>query len=234
MSKKSQNSQKESVLECDALTLTYGRKSIFSSLHLQFSAGEIVVLLGENGAGKSSLLKLLWGYLQPTRGHVLLSGREVHKIPKAQIPFAFGYLSQSSQYPLGYSVAEYIQMAGYPIGVDFHAQSALFDWVVRDLDLWDLKDRALLDLSGGERQRAKCARLWLQACLVSHPLVLLIDEFETHLDTHWKNHISKIWIDLASQGSLVILAGHDQALYQEMAQEFSEPHRIRFIQLDNL
>ena len=178
-------------------------------------AGEILGIVGPNGSGKSSLLKLLAKVLRPQEGAVALFGRDLGRLPQAEVARTVALVPQEHQQIFPFTVIETVLMGRYP---HHHGAtwSAGFDWESADdlavaqrameaVDITHLADRLVTDLSGGERQRCVIARALAQV-----PQVLLLDEPTAFLDLRHQIDICGIVRRLKEErGLTVVLVSHD-------------------------
>ena len=180
----------------NAATIGFGATPLFKGLSLGLGRGERACLVGRNGTGKSTLLKLLAGAIEPDSGERFLQ-------PGATV----AYLPQDPTPPPGQSVADYVA-AGLreTLGADVDARHPV-DAMLARVDLTG--DRALGTLSGGEGRRAALARV-----LVGDPDVLLLDEPTNHLDLPTIE-----WLEeelLRFKGALLIIS-HDRAFLNRLS-----------------
>ena len=163
------------------LSLGYNGSIIVDDLSLNIPSGRFTVLVGQNGCGKSTILRALAGLLAPMKGEIFLDGRPTRKMPSRERAKQIGVLTQGPQAPEGLTVAELVRQGRYP-------HRRLFErWSSRDedacahaLDLTNmtaLSDRQVESLSGGQRQRA-----WIAMALAQETDILLLDEPTTFLD----------------------------------------------------
>ncbi len=175
----------ETLLTAQDLHFRYTKDGpeVVRGLSLTLARGEIRALLGGNGAGKSTALRLLAGVLSPQRGRVTATGR-VGLLP--QEPSVL--FTQST-------LARELELAGPP------EQQAE---VIRLCRLEGLLERHPFDLSGGEEQRAALALLWLR-----EPEVLLLDEPTKGLDGQAKAELAALLAQAAAAGKAILLVSHD-------------------------
>ncbi|MBI4495255.1 MAG: ABC transporter ATP-binding protein [Chloroflexi bacterium] len=145
------------------------------------AAGELVGVLGPNGSGKTTLLRLAAGTLRPRRGSVLLDGREVCSLPRAEVARRLAVVPQESRLPFAYTVREVVSLGRTPyahlLAGPTRADRQAVETALELAGLVDLADRSFGELSGGERQRAILAM-----ALAQQPRLLLLDEPTAHLD----------------------------------------------------
>jgi len=187
---------------------------VLRDLELVVRPGQVVGVIGPNGSGKTSLLKILAKLLRPERGVVRLFGRDLAGMPQEAVARGVALVPQDSALAFPYTIAETVLMGRFP----HHRRSGLagFGWEAPDdlrhaeaamqaLDVGHLADRLISDVSGGERQRAIIAR-----ALTQQPQVLLLDEPTAFLDLHHQVDICRIVRRLSEErGLTILLASHD-------------------------
>jgi iron complex transport system ATP-binding protein len=168
-------------LEAQAVTWEAGGRRILDDVSLRAASGRTVGLLGPNGSGKSSLLRCLAGLQRPTRGRVLLDGRDLPRWPRRDLARRVAVLAQESATELELTVADVVALGRIPhrprlAGEDAH-DLEIMATALAQVDLTGFARRRWHTLSGGERQRAQLAR-----ALAQEPRELLLDEPTNHLD----------------------------------------------------
>lgn len=165
------------------VTQTYGDRVVFSKASFACAPGEVVALLGNNGAGKSTFLKILAGLAQPTEGKVSLGGlRATALVSEARVQ-AVAYQAQQLPRVEGFAVADFVALAQANRRylarrhVPLPEESAWFQACLRTFDAAQLSARSLETLSGGEWMRVQLARVWAQRARIN-----LLDEPDTGLD----------------------------------------------------
>ena len=188
---------------------------VLDGLTFEVDAGEILGIVGPNGSGKTSLLKLLAKVLRPYTGNIALFGHDLGTMPQGEVARTVAFVPQESSQVFSFSVMETVLMGRYPHHRDAK-WSAGFGWesaedvsiaeqAMQDTDLTHLAGRSVMDLSGGERQRCMIARALAQA-----PRVLLLDEPTAFLDLQHQIEICAIVRRLKEErGLTVVLVSHD-------------------------
>jgi branched-chain amino acid transport system ATP-binding protein len=144
----------------------YGRAHILADVALEVGKGEVVVLLGRNGAGKSTTLKTIMGWVRPQRGEVVFDGRRIDRLPTYRIAQAgLGYVPEDRRIFTDLSVAENLDVGRRGQGWTPERLFELFP------NLAAAKERPGGTLSGGEQQMLAIART-----LMGNPSCLLLDE----------------------------------------------------------
>ena len=175
-----------SVLELKNLSFVYGQKTPFEkravdNVSLSIEKGEFIGIIGHTGSGKSTLVQMLNGLIQPTEGQVLLDGEDIWQNPKEirKVRFKVGMVFQYPEYQL-FEETVYKDIAFGPTNMGKSEQE--IDLAVRKAaEFTDLKPELLqkspFDLSGGEKRRAAIAGV-----IAMDPEVLVLDEPTAGLD----------------------------------------------------
>jgi putative ABC transport system ATP-binding protein len=179
---------------------------------LTIEDGEWIAIRGRTGHGKSTLLNLLGGLDRPTAGQVSLDGRDLGRLPDAELSrvraAAIGFIFQTFNLIPTLTAAENAEAALIPLGIN-HAHRR--ERVGKALDSVGLGDRAQhlpAELSGGQQQRVAIAR-----ALVKEPRVLLADEPTGNLDEETRDEIIALLDSLwRERGLTLILVTHDSAV----------------------
>ncbi len=186
--------------------VSYGLRDL--SLHLE--RGEFTFLTGVSGAGKTTLLRLLFAASRPTRGQLLVAGRNLMRLPKSHIPKlrrGIGVVFQDFK-PLSERTAfENVAIALEIAGARRREVRARTWSILKRVGLGHRLDHRPRALSGGEQQRVAIAR-----ALVGDPPLLLADEPTGNLDAELSIDIMDIIADAHARGTTVVVATHDQAL----------------------
>jgi tungstate transport system ATP-binding protein len=188
------------MLTLQDVALSFGRVQALQGVNVSVEQGECVALVGANGSGKSSLLRLMQGLLQPTQGRV-----QQADLQRQAFVFQKPWMLRASVLT---NVALAAWLRGRPWGLAKQdAQAAL-----HNVDLADLGDRAARTLSGGQQQRLAVAR----AC-VSQPRVLLLDEPTASLAPLSKRELEQLMARFKSQGMTLVFASHNLGQVKRLA-----------------
>ncbi|HDJ1438962.1 TPA: ABC transporter ATP-binding protein [Serratia rubidaea] len=165
------------------ITWKVGKKVIVDDVSLHIAPGETVGLLGPNGCGKSSLLRVLAGLRRPHSGRVTLEGQPLARIAKKQLARRVAFVEQHGMTDANMRVREVVKLGRIPHHSPFSNWSRGDDEIVaaalQRVDMLEKSDQGWLSLSGGERQRVHIAR-----ALAQTPSEILLDEPTNHLDIH--------------------------------------------------
>ncbi|MFQ5992673.1 MAG: ABC transporter ATP-binding protein [Nitrospiraceae bacterium] len=188
---------------------------VLNGVSFEVAEGEILGIIGPNGCGKTTLLKLLTRILRPQGGAIRLFKREISQISQDMIARTAALVPQDSQQIFPYTIAEMVLMGRFPhrrrgglvLGLDWEEPHDLeiADQAMNEMDIAHLSHRLIGDVSGGERQRAVIAR-----ALTQQPQVLLLDEPTAFLDLHHQLDICRTLRRLNEErGLTVMLVSHD-------------------------
>jgi iron complex transport system ATP-binding protein len=159
----------------------YGRRHVLQDVTWNVAPGEFVGLIGPNGCGKTTLLRVLSGVLPMTAGEVRVRGTPLREIDRRQLARTLACLLQDLSLELAFTVRELVLLGRSPhlprFGGEAPRDLQIAQQAMELADVSHLADRRVTELSGGERQRVLIAM-----CLAQEPQVLLLDEPTSHLD----------------------------------------------------
>lgn len=183
------------------LTRCYGDFTAVKDVSFSIQPGEVVGLLGHNGAGKTTIMKMLTGYLEPTEGSVKLDNLEIGKDTR-RIQARIGYLPENCPVWPEMTVIDYLDYQASLHGI---AKSRRGQAIARAIRRADLKDKAtdpIQTLSRGYRQRVGVAQ-----ALLHNPDIIILDEPTNGLDPTQIHHMRALIRDLSGSAT-VILSTH--------------------------
>lgn len=199
-------------LEALQIHAGYAETTILKSVDLVIPDGQVTILIGPNGCGKSTLLKTMARILPPSRGHVLLEGKDIHTLNTKSVAARLGLLPQGPIAPEGLTVRELVAQGRFP------HQSLLRQWTQADEDavngametagITDFADRSVDTLSGGQRQRC-----WVAMVLAQETELILLDEPTTFLDLKVQVALMNLLTGLAHErGRTLVIVLHELSL----------------------
>lgn len=190
------------IIKVKNLSVSYEGKKIIENISFNVEDGDFLVIFGENGSGKSSLIKAMLSLKEPSGGEIEFSG--------GLSPHEIGYLPQTSQAQRGFpaSVREVV-LSGCLNKMGKRAfygkkEKALAEEKMELLDIHNLKNESFQNLSGGQMQRVLLAR-----ALCSAGRVLLLDEPTSGLDPSKTADFYELICRINAQGTAVIMVSHD-------------------------
>jgi multiple sugar transport system ATP-binding protein len=214
-----------STIELRDVTLTYDVRPVLDHVSLSVEDGEFLVLVGPSGSGKTTALRIVAGLLNPTRGQVLVGGRDVTKVPPADRDLAMVFQSYAL-YPhmtVRNNMAFGLRLAG----VSRAERNARVERAAEILGLTELLDRRPKALSGGQRQRVAMGR-----AIVREPRAFLMDEPLSNLDAKLRTQVrAQIARLQRSLGVTTLYVTHDQIEAMTMADRIAVLHEGRLQQL---
>ncbi|WP_040978826.1 cell division ATP-binding protein FtsE [Oceanobacillus jeddahense] len=179
-----------------------------NDINIHIDRGEFVYLVGPSGAGKSSFIRLIYREAKPTKGKIVINGRELSKIKERHIPYLrrdIGVVFQDFKLLQKLTVYENVAFA---LEVIETSPKSIKRRVAEVLQLVGLEDKAKMlpnELSGGEQQRVAIAR-----AIVNNPKVVIADEPTGNLDPDTSWGIMEVLEDVNSKGTTVIMATHSK------------------------
>lgn len=194
------------LVELNKVTFGYGAEPVLEDVNLHLHPGQFAALVGPSGAGKTSLLKLLLGTLQPTRGEICIHGQALKGHPAPHVGYVPQLETVDWNFPV--TVAQAVLMGRT-------RQSSILPWssaedrrrlhsVLDSLSIGELSNRHIRDLSGGQQQRVFLAR-----ALIAEPELLVLDEPTTGVDMRTAESVLHMLADLNQQGMTILMTTHD-------------------------
>lgn len=199
----------KTVLAAEHLHFKYTDRYTVKDISLSISEGEMVSIIGANGSGKSTVLRLLTRLLKRESGVVFLEGKEINKMREKEIARQMTMLPQIQNHQLEITVRDLVKYGRNPFlkwyeDVNAH-QHDYIDWALAVTNLTTLQHRSLQALSGGERQRA-----WIAMSIAQTPKILILDEPTSYLDISHQLEVMELLKELnESLGITIIMVLHD-------------------------
>ena len=181
-----------------------------NGITLKIKKGEFVFITGPSGAGKTTLIKIIFGWEKFDRGQMLINGMNMLKITRSQLPFLrrmVGVVFQDFKLINSRTVYDNIAFPQKVIGIPYKTIKKNTWEILKNTGLSLKKDSYPLELSGGEQQRIAIAR-----ALINKPKILLADEPTGNIDQEMTWEIMKLFERASSNGTTVVFATHNQNL----------------------
>ena len=193
-------------------------KMALNQVSTTFYKGDQVALVGNNGAGKSSLLKILGGIVKPTEGEMELSGNPLKKFTPETLSNHIAFVFQNAEEMfIDDSVRKEIEY--YLKARKVENLSALVDQILEDFDLIDYQHQDARLLSGGQQRRVSLA---IGAAM--RPSIIILDEPTANLDMATKSNVVMMLENLKKHVDTIIIATHDMQLVAEWANRMLVMH----------
>lgn len=184
------------MIEVKNLKMSYGKREVLKDISFHVEVGKIVGLLGANGAGKTTVMNILTGYLRPVEGEVMIHQIDMRKMPK-QAKKYIGYLPEVPPVYKDMRVWEYLIFAAGLKGIKEKKEE-----IIRVLQLLDMEDRKgdfIKNLSKGMQQRIGFAQ-----ALLGNPPAIILDEPLTGMDPIEAKRVRELLKNLQKEHSIII------------------------------
>lgn len=219
----------ENLIEAKNLQFGYTPDNLFlKDLSLGVQSADFLGLIGPNGSGKTTILKLLSGFLKPFSGKVFVKGQEIIHLNARDRARILAVVPQFVMSPMPYTVRQVVEMgrtSRLPLFAPLsHEDHEKVEKAINDMDLNALKSHRFNELSGGERQRTIIA-----AALAQEPEMLLLDEPTAALDLGHKIKLMRILKKLQSDGIAVMVISHDIELMARYCERLVLLHQGKVI-----
>lgn len=190
-----------SMLEVKDLKVNYGMIQAIKGVSFHVEQGEVIALIGANGAGKTTILHTITGLLSPKEGSVVFEGTDITKIPAHKIVFmGMAHVPEGRRVFANLTVLQNLKMGAYTRKDKAEIQETLEMIYKRFPRLEERQNQLAGTLSGGEQQMLAMGR-----ALMSHPKIILMDEPSMGLSPIYVNEIFQIIQDVSKSGTTVLL-----------------------------
>lgn len=196
--------QKNKGISVENLTLSYEKNLVLNNVNFSIKKGSVVTLVGPNGCGKTTLLKIINGFLRQNEGTVYIDSRNIEEIANRELAKILGHVSQMHKSSFPFSVLDvvltgrmpYISMFSTPGKEDIEKAYQVLEF----MGIAHFAQRPYTQISGGERQMVMIAK-----ALAQEPDFLLLDEPTSFLDLKNQIHVLKTIINLARTRNITVL-----------------------------
>jgi zinc transport system ATP-binding protein len=199
--------EKVEVVRAEGVSLSYGDRTVLSDVSLTIEGGDFLAILGPNGSGKTTFVKIILGLLKPDRGRVFILGRPPVDFRERE---SIGYIPQKATHfdPIfPASVLEVVAMAlrSSRRRLSRRAEDAAISRALEIVDMADHRNRPIGRLSGGQQQRVFIAR-----AIVHRPRLLFLDEPTAGVDAETQARFYDLLGSLnTTEGITIVLVTHD-------------------------
>ena len=222
------------VVDIKNLSFSYDRDRVLDNITFEVYEHQFTAVIGPNGGGKSTLVKLMLGLLEPDRGEIKILSKEP-KLARAEVGYVPQYIDVNLDFPI--TVLDVVMMGNRKkhIGSRVSIIERLFPIKYNDIEIkcaystlnkvgmQDYIDRKIGDLSGGQRQRVMIAR-----ALCSHPKLLILDEPTSNIDPKGQKEIFELLREL-NKDLTIFVVSHDLSVVSEYAQKIIYINREAFV-----
>jgi lipoprotein-releasing system ATP-binding protein len=199
---------------------------VLRDVNLSVDAGDTVVITGESGCGKTSLLSLIGGLDTPTEGQIFIEGREISGLSEEDLSDyrskKIGFIFQFHFLLKDFTALENVMMPSYIVGEDHQEARKKAEELIGSVGLADRAHHYPVELSGGERQRIAVAR-----ALVNDPPIILADEPTGNLDEKNSKVVEDLLFELVQKyRKTLVMVTHDRALARLGDRHFELSHGV--------
>jgi len=203
---------KSSILSGTELSKKYGDLEVVKNVSLAIDTGEFVCLVGKSGCGKTTLLSLLSGLEKPTKGHVVLNGKEIDGASEDELALFrrenVGFIFQSFNLIPTLSAWENVALPLFPLKMTNEERRKRATELLNKMELGHRIEHLPSALSGGEKQRVAIAR-----ALINNPKIIFADEPTGNLDSSTGEAIMDILNRLhRDEGVAILMVTHEVEL----------------------
>ena len=189
------------MLSVNNLQVHYGMIQAIKDVSFEVNQGEVIALIGANGAGKTTILHTVSGLLSPTKGSVIFEGQDITKIPAHKIvSLGMAHVPEGRRVFAQLTVLENLKLGAYTRKDKNEMEQTLQMIYKRFPRLEERKNQIAGTLSGGEQQMLAMGR-----ALMSHPKIILMDEPSMGLSPIFVEEVFKIIRDISAEGVTVLL-----------------------------
>lgn len=206
------------MIKIHQLTKTFGDRTVFSDLNLNFDAGKVYALIGNSGSGKTTLLNMV-AKLEPyDQGSIQYKGKDLRKIkPTNYFRNELGYLFQNFGLIDNKTVSENLDLGLIGHKLDKQKKRETKEEVLDRVGLSYIQlDQKVYELSGGEAQRVALAKI-----ILKDPPLILADELTAALDPETSQEIMDLLLTLKNKERLIIIATHNPTIWKQADQVVS-------------
>lgn len=210
-------------IRLESLTRTFGTFTAVDNLSMKILPGEIYGFLGSNGAGKTTTIKMLVGLLQPSSGHAVIAGHDMWAEP-LPAKKALGYVADRALLYERLTGREFLTFLAQVRKLPAPEATQRISYLLDLLELTDAADRLCGSYSFGMKRK-----LALVGALLHQPAILILDEPLNGLDPRSARRLKDLFIDLANNGTAILLSTHDLASAEALCHRIGIIHKGRLL-----
>lgn len=191
------------------------RHSIAADITFELRAGEILLLLGPNGCGKTTLIRTLFGALPAISGRVEIGGKDLRELQPDAVARLLALVPQDEATPFEFTAREMVSMGRIAQSgwwSDSPGDHAIVESALKSQNCLSYADRSITTLSGGESQRVRLAR-----AVAQDAPIWLLDEPNSHLDVRYQLELETTIRHGCAEGKCILASIHDLAVAQRLA-----------------
>ncbi len=204
---------REVIIKLDNVCFSYTKEDFLKNINLSIYKDDFLGIVGPNGGGKTTLLKLILGLLTPQKGIIIVFNKKHRQGRESKC-----YLSQFKNIDFDFPITTHeivlLSRVGKKLFKHYSEEDkTMAEKALKSLGIWHLRNSKLSELSGGEKQRVFVAR-----ALANEPELLILDEPMSNLDIHIQEEFYKILKELNNRIAIVIV-DHDLEMLSKYAKE---------------
>lgn len=216
------------MLKVEGLSKLYSGIPAIQGVSFEISRGQILGYLGPNGSGKSTTVKILTGLIEPSRGRVLLDGKDIREDVNGY-KRRLGYVPEEPHLYTHLSGREYLQLIGRLRRLPKGRLDRRIDGLLEIFDLTSSRHMALASYSKGMRQK-----VLLSGALLHDPEILILDEPFSGLDVSSAQVLKKLLKALASAGKMLLYSSHVLEVVERVCDHVVILHKSRIVAHDSV
>lgn len=215
-------------VETKSLTKRYGKTYALKNLDFSIDKNEIMVLLGPNGSGKTTLLLILATVLKPTSGQAKVMDLDV-ATQSTRVRQILGVAFQEARGFWRHKPADILRFHANVCGVPKTKRDTLIENLLKDLELWDARNKLFMHLSGGQAKRLEVAKVF-----VHRPKFAILDEPTSQVDLAGKRQIWAEILKLREEGSTILVATNEVREAEYLADRVTVLDEGNFVVCDSV
>lgn len=192
------------LVELKNISKTYANKNVLRDISLTIDEGKVIAILGGNGTGKSTILRIIAGLERPNSGKVIYPNKSIR----------IGYVPERFSKILRFTPSEYLNYVGKISGLPKEYLTKRIPYLLNRFQLKGLNNQWIMDLSKGNIQKVGIIQAILQ-----NPELLILDEPISGLDLHAQQELLTVLKELKEQGTTVLLTYHESNIFEDLVEK---------------